>query len=245
MNVLVLPKRSDSRAVRRAQHIGRASHNLRATTRWLRCALLVATAPRVAQSWVAMVRTTRAQAGASFEMSAEKPRQLKKKGAAADTETESAPKRRKVSKKDAVEDIAPAGWRPTYDLIVELRKDRTAVVDSMGSEAIAAQASAADRAYQTLVSLMLSSQTKDTVNLTTMQKLRAHPDGLSVQSVLSWPDETLHEMIKQVTDSCRPCVQWRLCGMRACERGWMRGAQRGWRRARFGTLAPSVLFSPA
>lgn len=68
----------------------------------------------------------------------------------------------------------------------------------MGSEAIAAQASAADRAYQTLVSLMLSSQTKDTVNLTTMQKLRAHPDGLSVQSVLSWPDETLHEMIKQV-----------------------------------------------
>jgi len=92
----------------------------------------------------------------------------------------------------------PPGWRSTFDLITELRADRTAVVDSMGSEAIAEEASEADRAYQTLVSLMLSSQTKDTVNMATMKKLRAHPTGLSVASVLAMPDETLHEMIRQV-----------------------------------------------
>ena len=63
----------------------------------------------------------------------------------------------------------PAGWRATYDLIVELRADRTAVVDTMGSEALSELcASAAEMEYQTLVSLMLSSQTKDTVNAATM-----------------------------------------------------------------------------
>ena len=68
----------------------------------------------------------------------------------------------------------------------------------MGSEAIAEEASAEDRAYQTLISLMLSSQTKDTVNMATMKKLRAHPSGLSVQSVIDMPDDTLHEYIKSV-----------------------------------------------
>ena len=43
---------------------------------------------------------------------------------------------------------------------------------------------------------MLSSQTKDTVNMATMVKLRAH--GLSVANVLATPDETLHELIKAV-----------------------------------------------
>ena len=66
----------------------------------------------------------------------------------------------------------------------------------MGSEAIAAEASDDERAYQTLISLMLSSQTKDTVNAATMKKLRAH--GCTVESILATPDATLHELIKQV-----------------------------------------------
>ena len=92
----------------------------------------------------------------------------------------------------------PIGWQSTYDLITELRADRTAVVDSMGSEAIAADAPPADREYQALISLMLSSQTKDIVNMATMKKLRAHPDGLSLGSVLAMEEDTLHEMIRQV-----------------------------------------------
>lgn len=91
----------------------------------------------------------------------------------------------------------PVGWKRTYDLIVELRADRTAVVDSMGSEAMAAaagnQATQDERNYQTLVSLMLSSQTKDTVNAATMVKLRAH--GLSVDNILATSDDELRDLI--------------------------------------------------
>ena len=94
--------------------------------------------------------------------------------------------------------LEPDGWRDTWDLIVELRADRTAVVDSMGTEAISAasEASVEEREYQTLISLMLSSQTKDTVNMATMLKLRAH--GCTLENILATPDETLHELIKSV-----------------------------------------------
>jgi hypothetical protein len=54
----------------------------------------------------------------------------------------------------------PRWWQRDYEMICELRSDRTAVVDRMGSEAIAVSACKADRAYQILISLMLSSQTK-------------------------------------------------------------------------------------
>jgi endonuclease-3 len=89
----------------------------------------------------------------------------------------------------------PAGWRRIYDLVFELRADRTAVVDSMGTEAVAAQ-SGPDRAYQALISLMLSSQTKDTVNAATMVKLRAH--GLTMANILATPDAKLDELIHAV-----------------------------------------------
>jgi endonuclease-3 len=90
----------------------------------------------------------------------------------------------------------PTGWRETYDLITELRADRTAVVDTMGCEAINESADEETQAYQTLISLMLSSQTKDTVNAATMEKLRAH--GLSVGNVLATPDDVLHDLIRGV-----------------------------------------------
>ena len=57
---------------------------------------------------------------------------------------------------------APRNWRTTFDLISELRADRTAVVDQMGTEAITKAATAEDAPFHALVSLMLSSQTKDT-----------------------------------------------------------------------------------
>lgn len=47
----------------------------------------------------------------------------------------------------------PEGWRSTYALIKELRADRTAVVDSMGTEALSEEgATAEEREYHALVS---------------------------------------------------------------------------------------------
>ncbi len=126
--------------------------------------------------------------------------QAKKRGRSAMAPATAASEAAASSSKASAAALAPPrGWRSTYDLIVELRADRTAVVDSMGSEAIASEASASERAYQTLVSLMLSSQTKDTVNMAAMKRLRAHePGGLTVASVSAMADETLHEYIRQV-----------------------------------------------
>ena len=90
----------------------------------------------------------------------------------------------------------PKQWQRDYEMICELRSDRTAVVDRMGSEAIAESACEADRAYQILISLMLSSQTKDTVTAEAMEKLRRH--GLSVDKILATSDETLDGLISKV-----------------------------------------------
>jgi hypothetical protein len=46
--------------------------------------------------------------------------------------------KRKKAKPPPPQIDPPPGWRSTWDLICELRADRTAVVDSMGSEALAA-----------------------------------------------------------------------------------------------------------
>lgn len=91
----------------------------------------------------------------------------------------------------------PPDWRSTWNLIVELRADRTAVVDYMGTEAIAMNASRADRAYHTLISLMLSSQTRDKVNTAVMTELQQH--GLSIPSILATPDDRLNELIYPVS----------------------------------------------
>ena len=105
----------------------------------------------------------------------------KKRGrrASASTAAAASPKR---SKATDVRLEPPANWRATWELIVELRADRTAVVDSMGTEAIAGESTKEERDFDALVSLMLSSQTKDTVNAATMKKLRAH--GLSPRRLL-------------------------------------------------------------
>lgn len=52
------------------------------------------------------------------------------------------------------------------------------------------------RRFQVLVSLMLSSQTKDQVTAAAMQKLRAH--GCTVENILATDDETLGKLIHPV-----------------------------------------------
>ena len=92
----------------------------------------------------------------------------------------------------------PPGFKDEWRLIKELRKDRTAVVDTMGCERLAdPRASEKDRRYHVLVSLMLSSQTKDTVNAAVMGALKAR--GLSVKRILDeTTEDEFHELIKPV-----------------------------------------------
>ena len=109
-----------------------------------------------------------------------------------------APPSAKRAKATAPVVTMPPGFNDEWRLIKELRKDRTAVVDTMGCERLAdPKASEKDRRYHVLVSLMLSSQTKDTVNAAVMGALKAR--GLSVKRILDeTTEDEFHELIKPV-----------------------------------------------
>ncbi|CAK6973472.1 endonuclease III-like protein 1 [Scomber scombrus] len=91
----------------------------------------------------------------------------------------------------------PPEWRKQLGFIREMRSSRDAPVDSMGAEkCYDTEAPAHVRRFQVLVSLMLSSQTKDQVTAAAMQKLRAH--GCTVENILATDDETLGKLIYPV-----------------------------------------------
>ncbi|MBN3308048.1 NTH protein, partial [Amia calva] len=78
-----------------------------------------------------------------------------------------------------------------------MRRKKDAPVDHMGvQKCFDSEASPEVMRYQVLVSLMLSSQTKDQVTSAAMVKLRGH--GLSVGSILQMDDRTLGELIYPV-----------------------------------------------
>ena len=89
----------------------------------------------------------------------------------------------------------PSDWKATYELVRELRQDRTAPCDRFGCEALMNLAGPDDeksRRFYALVALMLSSQTKDAVVAHAMQSM--HEDGvLSVDGILALPREKLVE----------------------------------------------------
>uniref|UniRef100_A0A665SVB8 Endonuclease III-like protein 1 n=1 Tax=Echeneis naucrates TaxID=173247 RepID=A0A665SVB8_ECHNA len=91
----------------------------------------------------------------------------------------------------------PLDWRKQLGLIHEMRSGRDAPVDNMGAEkCYDTEAPAHVKRFQVLVSLMLSSQTKDQVTAAAMQKLRAH--GCTVENILNTDDETLGKLIYPV-----------------------------------------------
>ncbi len=104
----------------------------------------------------------------------------------------------------------PSGWEEMYDLVKQMRLSgpaANAAVDTMGCERLAAPgASARDRRFHTLVALMLSSQTKDTVNAVAMARLQTElppyrdgaPAGLNLENILAVEPAVLNEMIWQV-----------------------------------------------
>ncbi|XP_051877793.1 endonuclease III-like protein 1 [Pristis pectinata] len=91
----------------------------------------------------------------------------------------------------------PGRWREQLDNIREMRKGRDAPVDHMGAEQCFDKTAAPEvMRYQVLLSLMLSSQTKDHVTFAAMKQLRDH--GLTVENILKMDDKTLGELIYPV-----------------------------------------------
>ncbi|CAL9700621.1 unnamed protein product [Knipowitschia caucasica] len=91
----------------------------------------------------------------------------------------------------------PAEWKKQLEHIREMRRDRDAPVDNMGAEkCYDHDANPQVKRFQVLVSLMLSSQTKDQVTAAAMERLRAH--GCTVENILDTDDETLGKLIYPV-----------------------------------------------
>lgn len=112
---------------------------------------------------------------------------------------------------------APENWREVYDTIKEMRSRIAAPVDTMGCDQ--AQRGESDpkvrpchplshesrthsvknRRFSTLVSLMLSSQTKDEVTDAAVIKLRAAVGGtLSIDAVIATEESVIAEAINKV-----------------------------------------------
>ncbi|XP_042882923.1 endonuclease III-like protein 1 [Penaeus japonicus] len=91
----------------------------------------------------------------------------------------------------------PPNWKEVLENIRKMRSARDAPVDNMGAEkCMDEQAAPEVRRLHVLISLMLSSQTKDEVTHAAMEKLREH--GLTVDNVLATDDATLGQLIYPV-----------------------------------------------
>lgn len=95
---------------------------------------------------------------------------------------------------------APPRWKEAYDSIKEMRAQIVAPVDTMGCEqAQHKEKDPKNRRFAVLVSLMLSSQTKDEVTDAAVEKLRAAIGGtLSVAAIISADDSTISTAIAKV-----------------------------------------------
>lgn len=100
---------------------------------------------------------------------------------------------------DLIQSWKPENWEKTLKNIKEMRKSRDAPVDKMGCDKCMDLSSKPETIrYQALVSLMLSSQTKDEVTFAAMERLKNYKTGLQVDSILKMPEETLGKLIYPV-----------------------------------------------
>lgn len=112
--------------------------------------------------------------------------------------------KQKVKKEKATAEsgrgVAPFNWQQMYECAALMRKKVIAPVDTMGCESLAeAHCSPVDRRLQTLVALMLSSQTKDTVTAVAMKQLQEGlPGGFNLDALLHVQPEALNRLIYPV-----------------------------------------------
>ncbi|KAL7271495.1 alpha,alpha-trehalase nth1 [Rhizina undulata] len=106
----------------------------------------------------------------------------------------------KVKQEPAAKVEPPEHWEEMYDCVKEMRSRISAPVDTMGCERLAEDdASPKVKRFQTLIALMLSSQTKDTVTAVAMRNLRnGLPGGLCLESILDVDPKKLDELIRPV-----------------------------------------------
>jgi endonuclease-3 len=91
----------------------------------------------------------------------------------------------------------PPRWKADYEAICQMREAKNAPVDTMSGEfLIDMTADPPIRRFQLLISLMLSSQTKDTITAVAMKRLRDY--GLTIPSIRNCPETHLDQLIKKV-----------------------------------------------
>ncbi|KAF9206958.1 DNA N-glycosylase and apurinic/apyrimidinic (AP) lyase [Haplosporangium sp. Z 27] len=107
-----------------------------------------------------------------------------------------------TTKKSKYATKEPVGWEITLDRIREFRLENLAPVDTMGCERLAEVGDHIPpevSRFQTLMSLVLSSQTKDTVTSVAIWRLQKElKGGLTIQGVLDVPSEELNNIISAV-----------------------------------------------
>mmetsp|Transcript_18700 Transcript_18700/g.34642 ORF Transcript_18700/g.34642 Transcript_18700/m.34642 type:complete len:345 (+) Transcript_18700:399-1433(+) len=89
----------------------------------------------------------------------------------------------------------PPRWREHFNLLVELRQERIAPVDSMEPELLGDEGPNFE--FQILVALMLSSQTRDQLVYEAIQRLKEHT--LSVESIAKMENDKLQGLISKVS----------------------------------------------
>ncbi|ODM97790.1 Endonuclease III-like protein 1 [Orchesella cincta] len=125
---------------------------------------------------------------------------LKSEEITADNSSDTAtttPTKKKKTKPVPVKVEPPSNWKTILENIRTMRSTKTAAVDTMGCERTADLTMEPKvQRFQTLVSLMLSSQTKDQVTFAAMERLKAR--GLTVQSMLDIEEAELGQLLTPV-----------------------------------------------
>lgn len=94
----------------------------------------------------------------------------------------------------------PKNWREMLKNIREMREKFPAPVDTMGCDKCAdEEADEKTQRYHCLLSLMLSSQTKDQVTYDAMNRLKARWKPLTPENVLTSGDTELEDLLKPVS----------------------------------------------
>ncbi|EFA08192.2 Endonuclease III-like protein 1 [Tribolium castaneum] len=131
-----------------------------------------------------------------FKMAPKRQLSHKSRDTKPDTQTKRG-KRDHITIGSEIADKGPPDWEKTLTNIREMRKNYDAPVDSMGCHKCTEESATPEVfRYQALLALMLSSQTKDQVVFSAMQKL--HKYGCNVDNILATSDEKLGELIYPV-----------------------------------------------
>lgn len=94
---------------------------------------------------------------------------------------------------------APDNWETLYRNIQEMRSKADAPVDTMGcTELYSGQATPVEKRFQILISLLMSSQTKDEINAGAMKRLNEHFKSFNAEKAANADTALLSSLITPV-----------------------------------------------